>query len=412
MRKDGRRYDTQPIPIRKHALLDPKEEKKEFERLREHRVPRWVYRVIAILAVAAIAVLAWFNRTNLAPENVLQWVRTSIVGMGVGDGYPKAISGSNVGARNFLCSGSNIVYASDTSLTVCNTTAKEILSTQHSYSNPLMQVNGIRILLCSIGGKNAQMFTTGGDTVELTTDQNILGAALTAKGRTALITAADGYCGKLTVYDASGKVISHYWFADYFPTAVALNPEGTKAAVTGVSSQEGEIVSAVYIIPLDSDKAVKPQAVCSGNFLSGVFWDTDGAVAAVGDTAAVFLKPNTSEKKEYSYNGEQLTAFYAKDGRLALGLMPYSGSQDNRLVVLDSSGNEIYETKFTERVLSVSLSGQTAAALTRGTLHFCSLSSYAPSDADAGNDAYAVALKDEKSAYVLGISEVRLVKRG
>jgi len=261
MRKDGRRYDTQPIPIRKHALLDPKEEKKEFERLREHRVPRWVYRVIAILAVAAIAVLAWFNRTNLAPENVLQWVRTSIVGMGVGDGYPKAISGSNVGARNFLCSGSNIVYASDTSLTVCNTTAKEILSTQHSYSNPLMQVNGIRILLCSIGGKNAQMFTTGGDTVELTTDQNILGAALTAKGRTALITAADGYCGKLTVYDASGKVISHYWFADYFPTAVALNPEGTKAAVTGVSSQEGEIVSAVYIIPLDSDKPVKPQPV-------------------------------------------------------------------------------------------------------------------------------------------------------
>jgi DNA-binding beta-propeller fold protein YncE len=410
MHNDGRRYDTEPIPIRKHALREKKEEKSEH--LHEHRVPRWVYRVIAILAVAALAVLAWFNRTNLAPENVLQWARTSIVGMGVGDGYPKAISGSNVGAKNFSCSGTNIVYASDTALSVCNTTGKELLSTQHSYANPLMRVEGIRILLCSLGGKNAEMFTTGGNTVSLETDQNILGAALTAKGRSALITAADGYCGKLTAYDATGKVLSYYWFADYYPTAVALSPDGTKAAVTGVSSQDGEIVSAIYVIPLDSDKTVKPQAVCKGNFLSGVFWDTEGTVAAVGDTSAVILKPDTSEKKEYSYNGEQLTAFCSNDGRLALGLMPYGGSQDNRLVVLDSSGSETYTTKFTERILSVSLTGNTASALTKGKLYFCSLSSSdAPSDSDAGSDARAVALKDENTAYVLGISEVRLVSR-
>lgn len=410
MHNDGRRYDTEPIPIRKHALHDEKEE--PLEHLREHRVPRWVYRVIAILAVAALAVLVWFNRTNLAPENVLQWVRTSIVGMGVGDGYPKTIAGSSVGAKNFYCSGTNIAYASDTALTVCNATGKELLGTQHSYSNPLMRVEGIRILLCSLGGKKAEMITTGGNTVSLTTDQNILGAALTGNGRSALITAADGYCGKLTAYDASGKVLSYYWFADYFPTAVALSPDGTKAAVTGVSSQDGEIVSAIYIISLDSGKTVKPQTVCKGNFLSGVFWDTEGSVAAVGDTSAVTLAPDTSAKKEYSYNGAQLTAFCSKDGLLALGLMPYDGSQANRLVVLDPSGNETYTTKFPERILSVSLSGKTAAALTDGKLHFCSLSSSdAPGESDAGGDACAVALKDENSAYVLGISEVRLVNK-
>ena len=412
MNDDEHRYDTGSGPVRKHALQEGKGE--GTDHFRERRVPRWVYRVILVLFLAALAVLAWFNRANLTPENVVDWVKTSVVGMGVGDGYPKNFSGSTVAAGNFACSGKNIVYTSDTALTVCNTTGKELLSMQHSYSSPVMRLSGVRMLLCGLGGKSAEVVTTGsGSTVPLTAGQNILGGALAPNGHSALISAADGYCGMLTAFDASGKVLSYYWFSDYYPTAVALSPDGTKAAVTGVSAKEGELVSAVYLISLASGKTVRPETVCTGNMLNAVFWDTDSTIEAVGDTGAVLLNAATSRKTEYSFNGAQLTAFCSEGGRLAFGLAPYAGSPDSRIVVLSPSGSEAYSGKLSGKILSVSLSGQTAAALTAGKLYFCSLaSSAAPRTSNVGSDACAVALKDESSAYVLGISTVSLVNRG
>lgn len=409
MRDDGHRYDTAPIPTGRHAV--PGEKRERPDRFRERRVPRWIYRVIAILAVSALAVLGWYNRANLQPENVLQWVKTSIVGMGVGDGYPKTFSGSTVAPRNFLCEGKNAVFASDTALMVCNQTGKELLNAQHSYAVPVVRASGVRVLLYNLGGKDALVEAVGGGTVKLSVGQNILGGALAANGRSAVISAADGYCGMMTAYDISGKVLSYYWFSDYYPSAVALSPDGTKAAVTGVSAKDGGLVSAVYVIPLSGGKTVQPSAVCVGNMLNDVFWGTDRTAIAVGDTGAVFLDTFSGTKTDYGYGGSQLTAYCSDGGRLALGLMPYEGSRNQKFVVLDSSGTTVYTAKFPEKIRSVSLFGQTAAALSDGKVSFGSLSTPSASarECDAGNDACAVALKDESSAYVLGISEVRLV---
>ena len=409
MRDDGRRYDTAPISAGKHTV--PGEKRERTDRFRERRVPRWIYRIIAILAVAALAVLGWYNRANLTPENVLQWVKSSVVGMGIGDGYPKTFSGSTVAPRNFLSDGKNIVFASDTALTVCNPTGKELLNVQHSYAAPVIRTSGVRVLLYNLGGKDAMVETVGGGTVKLSVGQNILGGALASNGRSAIVSSADGYCGMLTAYDTSGKVLSYYWFSDYYPTAVALSPDGTKAAVTGVSAKEGDLVSAVYLISLDSGKTMQPATVCTGNMLSDVFWDADRTVAAVGDTGAVFLDAFSGTKTDYGFDGSQLTAYSSDGGRLALGLMPYEGSQNQKFVVLGSSGNAVYTGKFSEKIRSVSLFGQTAAALSDGRAYFASLSSpsAAARECDAGSDSCAVALKDESSAYILGISEVRLV---
>ncbi len=62
---------------------------------------------------------------------------------------------------------------------------------------------------------------------------------------------------------------------------------------------------------------------------------------------------------------------------------------------------------------SVSLCGQEAAALTGGRAFFFPLSALPGADrsVDAGSDAQAVSLRDESSAYILGVSEIRLIGR-
>ena len=72
-------------------------------RRRTPRVPKWVYRVVVILALCVAGMLLWFNRANLTPENILEWMQVQTVGMGVGDGYPTPIVGSSVEKGNFYC---------------------------------------------------------------------------------------------------------------------------------------------------------------------------------------------------------------------------------------------------------------------------------------------------------------------
>ncbi|HCR44472.1 MAG TPA: hypothetical protein DIV41_07805, partial [Ruminococcaceae bacterium] len=66
---------------------------------------------------------------------------------------------------------------------------------------------------------------------------------------------------------------------------------------------------------------------------------------------------------------------------------------------------------FGSSVKSVSFYGQSAAALSGGKVYFySSKTGAAAGTANAGSDAKAVALRDESSAYVMGVSEIRLVK--
>lgn len=401
------RYDTAQVEIGRHLVPG----KKQPAKFRARGVPRWIYRVILILALCALAVLGWYNRENLTPENALKWLQSNIVGMGNGDGFPKKFSGSSVAPGNFISSEKNIVFASDTALMVYNSSGKELVSVQHSYSSPALCVSGAYMMLYNLEGKNCFLRTVAGNALRLTAKQNIIGGAVAANGHSVLLTAADGYCGMLTAYDTEGKEISYYCFSDYYPTSVAMNPSGTKAAVTGISAKDGTIVSAVYVIDLTEGKTVQPVTASAGNFLSSVFWGTDSSVEAVGDTGVFFLNPYSGAKHEYSYSGAKLTAFGADGGRVAVGLMPYENSENQKFFVLNSSGEPILSRQITGKIRSVSVLGQTAAALAGGKVTFFSLA--AASDVgnskSAGNDACSVALLDESSAYILGISEVRLI---
>ena len=401
------RYDTAQVEIGRHLVPG----KKQPAKFCAHGAPRWVYRVILILALCVLAVLGWYNRENLTPENALKWLQSNIVGMGNGDGFPKKLSGSSVAPGNFISSEKNIIFASDTALMVYNSSGKELVNIQHSYSSPALCASGAYMMLYNLKGKNCFLKTVAGDSLKFTVKQNIIGGAVAANGHSVLLTAADGYCGMLTAYDAEGKEISYYWFSDYYPTSAAMNPSGTKAAVTGISAKDGTIVSAVYVIDLTGGKTVQPVTVSTGNFLSSVFWNTDSSVEAVGDTGVFFLNPYSGAKHEYSYSGAKLTAFCADDGRVAVGLMPYENSENQKFLVLNSSGEPVLSRQITGKIRSVSVLGQTAAVLAGGKVTFFSLAAAGDTvnSRNAGNDAYSVALLDESSAYVLGISEVRLV---
>lgn len=407
MADNGKRFDTVEFDAAKHP--QPRE-RKNARAFGEHSVPRWVYRIALILLLCVLGTLGWMNRDNLTPNNVLEWIQSRAVGMGVGDGYPYSIAGNSVSPKNFLSADKNIYLASDTSLMVLNSTAKEMVSRQHSFNKPILKLAGNRMLLYNLGGRECRLETLNRLLNKITLDQNLIAGALAQQGIYALLTDADGYCGELTAYMPDGREQSHYWFSDYYPTAVALSPDGETAAVTGVNTENGVLQSAIYLLDLNSETVQQPFAVFDENMLFDVSWNGDNSVTAVGDHSVVLIDAISRKKSEYNYNGLKLTAYDSSENMTVLGLSSYTGSDDSVLVVLNHMGEKILSPSLQGTIRSVSAYGSAAAALCNSSVCFYTSSpAGSAGTVDAGGDAKAIALRDETSAYVLGVSEIRMV---
>ena len=201
------------------------------------RVSKLLYRIIAALLIAVVLLIILENKDNLTPENIGNWIRTKAVGFGFGDGYPAELTGSTALAGNFGAADGNLYVVSDTALTVLNGSAKEMFSARHSYNDPAVSEASGRYLLYNAGGTGYRVETSSGTEISGTSDSSITTGVICDSGKFALAVQPSGYASELRVYNKNGSLQYKYSFADSYITAVALNTDGTRAAVASTITQ-------------------------------------------------------------------------------------------------------------------------------------------------------------------------------
>ena len=376
---------------------------------RRGKHPRAIYRVIVILLICVVALVIWINRENLQPQNVVEWVQTQVIGMGVGDGYPAQLNGDTVAPQNFRSVGKNLYLTGDTTILCMNNTAKALFSRKHNYADPVMRVKGGRVLVYGRGSNGYRVENQLKTLVSGEADDKILTGDVTANGRYALITEAGGYCGKLTAYLNNNTVAYRYWFSDYYPTAMALNSDGTKAAVAAVGAKDGAMVSAIYVLDFNSNAAAKPIATYTDTYVRDIAFDGT-SLLAIGDKQTIALKADGTELGKYDYNGGDLTAWDLEGTSAVLAVSNLHNGTSTTLVHLDKQAKTTASAKLEGQVNAVSSFGDAMAAVVNGQVQSFSISSGAAlGKADAGSDARALAMRSESEVYILGISEVRMV---
>ncbi len=381
--------------------------KRRREEEKERKIPSWVYRVAVVLIVAVTGLVLWVNRDGLTPENMVNWVQERVVGLGIGDGYPVPITGSQVMARNFISENGEITMVSDTHLTTLNSTGKELCSRQHSFSFPVLRLAGGRSLVYNLGGKGYQIETRTKTILRGDADGNILGGAVASNGHYALLTENTDYLGRLTVYTETNEKQYEYSFSSCYPAAAALSTDGSQALVCGVYAEGGAFASSLYLIDLNSSQTVEPAASFPETTPVDAFWYGDGSAAAVGDKLTAVVTPSGSVV-QYGYGGWLLNSYAGADGITAIGLSPYSNAASGKLVLLDSSGSEKRSIPLSGEPDAVSLSGNTVAVLVDGIVYAYSIADGVLfAQAEAGEDAVSIALANESSVYILGVSEIR-----
>ncbi len=392
------------------ARIEYEEEEAEGEeRLKKIRIPKAAYRVALILLVLVLGLALWVNRENLAPQQVMDWIKLQFMGSSQGDGFPVPITGSVVSASNFTSCGGNALVLSDTSLTMLDPSGKELLSLRHSLNQPVMRTAAGWTLLYN-QGSTGYLTLSGTETkVSSTSEREILVGAVSQSGKFALGTQGADGASQLDVYQKSGDTQFQYEFAKDYITAIALNYDGTYGAVCTVRTEKGEMVSKITVFDFNNPEPVASYETRE-NLLLDAVWTEGGDLYAVGNSALLRADSSHFEFTEYSYEGRQLTAYRLDQGRAFLAISAHEHAGPSTLLVFRGS-EEPVRVEASARIAALSVSGGTVGLLVGGNVLFYDYSTGQQQGAvSAGSDSKSVALSSERLAYVLGVSEVRTVE--
>lgn len=381
----------------------------EKEQLKKLKVPKAVYQVGVILLVAILGLAVWLNRGSLTPDNIVSWLKLQVMGAGIGDGFPVPITGGEVLSRNFVQSGGVAAILSDTSFTLLNSTGQTLVSLRHGFSSPILRGANGNYLLYHLNG-SGYFLQNGADTlVEDTAPSDILAGAVSGNGRYALGMQGGGGASYFQVYLKNGTLQYEYQFSKGYLTALALNADGTYGAACTVYSEGGEMVSKVTVFYFDSPEPIA-EYESRGNLLLDIYWSDNGKLFAVGDSAALVADSASLEFWEQNYEGRQLTAYCLMGNRAFLSVSAYEYSGSSIILVFDGE-REATRIAADRRVEALSVAGGTVGALEGGELVLYDYTTGArQAKASAGADAKGIALLNERAAYILGVSEIRVLE--
>jgi hypothetical protein len=373
------------------------------------QAPKAFYRAAVVLLVAVLGLALWVNRDNLTPQKIWSWLQVQVAGDGAGDGFPVSITGSQVTAGNFLFDNGSVVALSDTSLTMTGSSGQEVLSLRHSFNQPILEASSGHYLLYNQDGTGYMVVTGTEKKLEKTAEKNILAGAMAPNGRYALATEGEEGASTLTVYLATGEEQFTYHFAQDYITSVALNADGTWAMVCTVRSQGGELVSKITVFDLNQASPVG-EYESRGNLLVDAYWGSNGILYAVGDVSLVRARSSELSFSEYSYQGRTPTAFQFAGGQLYLSVSAYEHAGACTLLTFRGLEDPV-EIQVEERVQALAVSGGSVGALVgQELILYDSSTGKELARGDAGGDAKSIALANESTAYVLGVSEIRKVQ--
>lgn len=369
-------------------------------------LPKWVYRSVLILAAAAVILAIGLNAGNLTPNKIVNWLKVQIMGVSASDGFPVSITGSNVMKENFTQQAGVAAVLSDTSLSFINTAGEEVSSIHHSFSDPALASAEGMYMLYNVGS-TGYILESGGETLlNGTAPNDLLAAAVAQNGRYLLGMQGSDGASYFNVYFKDGTLQYNYIFAKDYITAVTLNYDGSYGAVATVRSEKGELISKITVFDFQSAEPVTSYEM-HGTLLLGLYWSDNGQLYGVGDTAAVSADTATFTFREYYFESRQLTAFHFDENKAYVSVSSYEHTGPSTILVIDGS-QEYKKIETGSRVEDISVSGSVVGTLEETSVNFYDAGNgNLIGSASAGTDAKSIALINNRSAFVLGVNEIR-----
>lgn len=411
---EGDFYDA-PTEISDEELLNYNPEDEEDvenvkKRKRENNKGKTVRNalLISFAAIVLCVVLVFvFAGGSYSFKNALTNIQNWFMGTDAGDGYPVRLTGSGADKMGFFSDSGNVFVLTDSAFTSVSLSGEEIFSHRHSGSLPAVTYSEGNYVIYDMGntsyivGKGSDVYN------KFECSSNINSADISKSGRYVLFTQSHDYSSELLVYNSKNELIFTYKYAENFPVAAAISPDGKKACAVTVNENGGELYSVIAIFSLDKEVPVA-QYVSAGNFITELYWEGN-TVFALGDKSVISCD-YYNNFVEYLFGGSTVTASDYSSNRLFVSVSDYEYAGSSVLYIFDGSASNVREIELSERIEDISSFGNYVTLLIKKNVYCYDLVSLTKvASGEAAYDTISIAMANDTGVYSLGVTEVNFI---
>lgn len=378
----------------------PKRQKKKLTLSLKNAKTLKVFAVVFVILLLVVIGAAQFGGVTFA--TIGDSIRTSLAGVGSGEGYPYRMNGVEISDAGMTNSDLVLVY--DDSVKVLDSTAKELSNIAHKYNHPVMSSNSGRVLLYDEGGKSFRVQSKTRILYEKELEHIIYTGAMGKDGTVALATSASGAESMLTVFDNGKDEVFVWKCAKEHIISCDVSDNGKLFAVSVMGVDNGSIYSKVYIFNKNKTEAqatfeYKDSSVSSVQFLS------NETLFVLGNNVCQIIKGD-EVKEEIDVSINTPSRLYISDNNTAiLVLSKYSSTTQKIIKVYNKSGVELFTQEIDGLVKSVSTDGKYIAVLTDDNVQIFNHKGNAVGSADVNTDAEEV-IVSSRNTYVYSLDKI------
>jgi hypothetical protein len=218
----------------------------------------------------------------------------------------------------------------------------------------------------------------------------------------------DGYKGVATVYDDSHKKVLALRLSSSFLMDAVVTRNNKDLAAVSMGETDGAFLSTLLLYALDGGD--EPYASCTlgNNVVLGLESDEQG-LWCVGDKKLYVVSDGGELGGSFSYNDRYLRGYHlGGDSFAALLLSKYQVGVTAELTTVGPDGKQIASISLNEQVLSMSAAGRYVAVLTADRLYIYTKNLKPYATLEGSQNAGAVVLRDDGSAFLVGSETARL----
>lgn len=384
----------------------------DYEQEKTQISPKAVKKIIlgvAIALVVGLIVFAFANREKLTWDNIVVWWNYEVLGT-AGKGYPVNVVGSEVDSGNIAVNQGRIAYASDTSFVTLNSTGREVNNQQLRYTKPVLKAAENRYLTFGLGENGYQVQNFDSKLYTGTAEGSIYTGDIAPNGRYCIVIEGNGFYSELFAYDKNNNEILQYSFSEYYINAVAINKTGTGCVCCGISNNNGEIKTGVYILDFSKEKPVKTFEL-DGDYIIDSKYISSNRVALVGGSASYVVMADDKSMKTVDYEGRPLQnyCFNPSSHTFSLALSKSGDGKHCALITYNDGGGAVHEADSEYGCDSLSTYKDTIATLDGNMIYTYGSSGKLRASSYAGTGAKKLLLSSDNDAFVLSVNQIRKI---
>lgn len=356
--------------------------------------------IVVVVLLLIIIAAAQFGGVTFS--TIGDSIRTSLAGIGSGEGYPYSMDGIEISDAGMTNSDLVLVY--DDTVKVLDSTAKELSNLSHKYDHPVMSSNSGRILIYDEGGTKFRVQSKTRVLYEKELEHMILTAAMGKDGSAAVATRADGAESMLTVYDKQHEEVFVWKCAKEHIISCDVSDNGKLYAVSVLGVQNGSVYSKVYIFDKKETEA-KATFEYTDTAISSVQFLSNETLMILGDNVCEIVQDyKISQRVDVSVNTP--SRLHISDNNTAvLVLSKYSSTTQKIIKVYNKSGTELFTQEIDGLVKSVSTDGKYVAVLTDSSVEIYNMKGELSGSAAVNSDAEKV-IVSSRNTYVYSMDKI------